>query len=338
MFRGLLSYVSWGSPAYLCKKRAILSGWLFWYVVSSPEGERLQFRSGSYESLSGFVTFKLSEVLDEASCEVFSFLFPSSGVSVSVARVEDFRIYARQFSRNDEVEVRDNLSRSFVDRTVEDSVDDTASVADGDTLACTVPAGVDQVSLGANFFHSLHEFLSVFCRVKRQERSAETSGESWSRLSDAALCSCQFSGKSGEEVVFCLLSVEDGNRRKNSESVSGEEDHLMSVRAFGNRLHDVLDVVDRVGNAGVLSHALVSEVDFAVSVHSDVFKKSVALDSVVDVRLAFLVEVDDLCVAAALVVEHAFVVPSVFVVADEETFRVGGKSSLACPGETEEDS
>ena len=96
-------------------------------------------------------------------------------------------------------------------------------------------------------------------------------------------------------------------------------------------------MVDGVGNAGVLGHALVGEVDFAVLVDGNVFEEGVACDGVVDVGFAFLVEVNNLGIAAAFEVEHALVVPAVFVVADEETFGVGGKGGLACTAEAEED-
>ncbi len=82
-------------------------------------------------------------------------------------------------------------------------------------------------------------------------------------------------------------------------------------------------MVDRIAYAGVLGNALVGEVDFAVFVNSNVLKKSVAADSVEDIGFAVLVKVDNLRVAAALVVEHTVVVPAVFVITDKETFRVG---------------
>ena len=82
-------------------------------------------------------------------------------------------------------------------------------------------------------------------------------------------------------------------------------------------------MVDRIANAGVFSDALVSEVDLAVSVNRNVLQEGVALDGSVDVGFAFLVEVDNLSIATTFVVEDAFVVPSVFVVADELTLRIG---------------
>ena len=97
-------------------------------------------------------------------------------------------------------------------------------------------------------------------------------------------------------------------------------------------------MLDGVRHAGVLRNALVGEVNLAVSVNRNVLQEGVATDSVVDIGFAFLVEVNHLSVAAAFVVEHAFVVPTVFVVADEQTLRVGRKCGLARAGEAEEDS
>ena len=81
-------------------------------------------------------------------------------------------------------------------------------------------------------------------------------------------------------------------------------------------------MVDRVRYASVLSYGLVSEVDLALSIYSYVLEESVAADSLVDIWLRNWVEVDNLCVAATLVVEYALVVPTVLVVTDEETLRV----------------
>ena len=96
-------------------------------------------------------------------------------------------------------------------------------------------------------------------------------------------------------------------------------------------------MVDRVGNTGVLGNALVSKIDLSVCVQSNVLKKSISLDCIVDIRLRFLVEVDNLCIAAALEVEYAVVIPAVLVITDQETLRVCGKSGLTCSGKSEED-
>ena len=174
--------------------------------------------------------------------------------------------------------------------------------------------------------------------MELKEGLAEAGGEGRGRLGDAALSTCEFCGEAGKEVVLGLLRSKDGNRRKHSECVGGEEDHLLCSRTLGVRTHDLVDVVDRVGYAGVLGNALVIEVDHAVLVNGNVLEESVATYCVVDVRLGLLVEFDDLCIAAALEVEYAFVVPAVLVIADEQTLRVGGKGGLAGAGEAEENS
>ena len=60
----------------------------------------LELRTSSNQSLAGFVTGELGEVLDEAAGEVLSLLVPLSSVSLGVARVRDLRVYAREFRRN----------------------------------------------------------------------------------------------------------------------------------------------------------------------------------------------------------------------------------------------
>ena len=97
-------------------------------------------------------------------------------------------------------------------------------------------------------------------------------------------------------------------------------------------------MIDRVRNTSVFCYALISEVDCTVSSNCNVFKKSVTFDSVVDIRFAFFVQVDNLSVATTFVVEHTFVIPSVFVVTDQQTFRVGRQSCFTCTRQTEEDS
>ena len=122
---------------------------------------RLELWTSCYERLTEVVTSELSEVLDKAACEILSLLLPLASALVSVAWVEDSWVNAWELSRNYEIEVRDSLSRSLVDRTVEDSVDDSASVLDRDTLTCSVPSCVHEVCLSTNLLHSLNELFTV---------------------------------------------------------------------------------------------------------------------------------------------------------------------------------
>ena len=122
---------------------------------------RLESWTSCYERLAEVVSSELVEVLDETSCEVLSLLLPLACALVSVAWVEDSWVNAREFCRNCEVEVRDSLGRSLVDRTVEDSIDDSSCILDRDTLSCTVPSCVHEVCLGTNLLHSLYELLAI---------------------------------------------------------------------------------------------------------------------------------------------------------------------------------
>ena len=97
-------------------------------------------------------------------------------------------------------------------------------------------------------------------------------------------------------------------------------------------------MLNRIGNTGVLGHALVIEIDLAVLVDGHVLEQRVALDGVIDIGLGFFIQTDDLCIAAALKVEDAVVVPTVLVVADQQALGVSGEGGLTGAGQTEEDS
>ena len=134
------------------------------YVLNCVFG--LESRTSCYESLSEVVSSELVEVLDEAACEILCLLLPLACACVSVAWVEDSWVNTREFCRNCEVEVRDLLCRSLVDRAIEDSVNDSAGILDRDTLACSVPSCVDEVCLCTDLLHSLYELFTVLGRVE----------------------------------------------------------------------------------------------------------------------------------------------------------------------------
>ena len=283
------------------------------------------------------VAFVLGEVLDEAASQIQSLGLPLGSILVGVAGIEDGGIDAGQRGGNLEVEVRDLLGGGLVDSAAQDCVDDAAGILDGNALAGAIPAGVDQVSLGAGLLHLLDQLLSVLGGMQLQEGLAEAGREGRGGLGDAALGAGQLRGEAGQEVVLGLLGGQDADRGQNAERISRQEDDVLGSRCGGNRANDVLDMVDGVGHTGVLGDGLVSEVDLALGVDGNVLQQSVALDGVVDVGLGVLIQVDDLSVAAALEVKDAVVVPAVLVVADQQALRVGGQSGLAGAGQTEED-
>ena len=288
---------------------------------------RSDLRSCRNECLAGLVVGVLLEVLDEAACKILGLDFPLLRSCIGVARIQDCRVDARKLCGHFKVEVRDGLGGCLEHVAVQDRVDDAAGIFDGNTLAGAVPARVHEVSLRAALLHSLDQLLAVLGGVQLEERLAEASGESRSGLCDAALCTCQLSCETGQEVILSLLRCQNRDRRQHTERIRAQEDHVLSCRACRlrvNILDDVLDVLDRVGNTRILGDGLVSEVDLAVLVYGDVLKKGVPDDRVVDVGLGIFVQVDDLSVAAALVVEDAFVVPAVLVIADEQALGICG--------------
>src|SRR5699024_3750798 len=135
---------------------------------------------------------------------------------------------------------------------------------------------------------------------------------------------------------LCLLSCQDRYRRKYSESVSGQEDYVLCCRSCGNRTNDLLNVIDWVGHTCILCHALICKVDLSVCIQCHVLKKSVSLDGIVDIRLGVFVQVDNFCVASALEVEHAVVIPAMLVITDEKSLGICGQCCLTCSGKSEE--
>ena len=177
--------------------------------------------------------------------------------------------------------------------------------------------------------------------MQLEECLAKASREGGSGLCNATLCTSQLSCETREEVVLRLLGSEDRYGRQYAECICTKEDNILSVWTCAltiNLLSNLLNVVDRIAYASVLSHALVGEVDLAVSINCNILEKSITLDSIVDVGLVLLAQVDNLCIATAFEIEHTFIVPTMLVVTNQETLRVSGKSGLTCARQTEEDS
>ena len=268
---------------------------VFVYVSAMLGGSFLELRTGCNQCLACLVGRVLVKVLDEAGCEVFSLNFPLSSVFVRVTRIEDSRIYARQSGRNLEVEERNLLRRSGENVAAEDRIDDTTGIADRDTFARSVPTGVNEVCFRAGFLHSLNQLLCVFGRVELQECLAEASGEGRSRLGDTALGACQLGGEAAEEVILGLLGSQDGNRRQHAEGVGRKEYHVLGLGTGAlavDLLGNLLDVLDGIAYAGILGDALVCEIDLALGIYGHVFQQSIAADSVIDVRLVLLAQVE----------------------------------------------
>ena len=71
--------------------------------------QKLELRTGSYESLTGRIVFEFLEVVDEHFSKLGGFNSPFFSVGVSVAGIEDLGIYAGKFGGNGEVKDRSFL-------------------------------------------------------------------------------------------------------------------------------------------------------------------------------------------------------------------------------------
>ena len=76
-----------------------------------------------------------------------------------------------------------------------DIVDDAACITDGNTLARTIPAGINKICLRAIRLHALDEFFGVLGRMKFEKRLTKTCGKGRRRLCDTALCTGKLAGK-----------------------------------------------------------------------------------------------------------------------------------------------
>ncbi|MNY41782.1 hypothetical protein D3C86_1766210 [compost metagenome] len=105
---------------------------------------------------------------------------------------------------------------------------------------------------------------------------------------------------------------------------------------FGHRLHDIIDVIDRIRHAGVFGFRGIVKIDASIGTHGDVFQQRIAADGTENVRFRFCRQADRFGVAAAFEVEHAVIVPAVFIVANQTALRIGGKGGFAGAGEAKE--
>lgn len=183
----------------------------------------------------------------------------------------------------------------------------------------------------------VRKHLSVLHGVKSKEGLGEARGESGLGLGDTLLGTGHLGGVTRDEVVHGLGGVELGDGREDTTSVAGEEDDVGRVAAGHAGDLGVLDVLDGVGDTGVLGEGGVIVVDNASGgVENDVLEDGTKLDGVENIGLLLGGETNALGVAAALNVEDATVAPAVLVVTDQGALGVGRESGLAGTGETEE--
>ena len=124
--------------------------------------------------------------------------------------------------------------------------------------------------------------------------------------------------------------------RQHTGQIAGQEGN--ALRLAGAVFNDALvDVLERVGGASVLGFGNVGVVgQTGLRIDHHVFQYRAELDRVPDYRLVLLRQVDALGVAAAFDVEHHTFAPTVLVVTNQVTGRIGGQGGFARAGQTEE--
>ncbi|VGQ11051.1 hypothetical protein SB00610_05425 [Klebsiella quasipneumoniae subsp. similipneumoniae] len=137
-------------------------------------------------------------------------------------------------------------------------------------------------------------------------------------------------------MVLHLLGGQTGDRRQDAKRVSGKENDLRRMACAGHRLDDIVDMRQRIGDAGILGFAAVGIIHAAVGAHHHVFQQRIAADGAINLRLRLRVEINGLGVAAAFEVKYPVIVPAVLVIANQLTMRVGGQRGFAGTGEAEE--
>lgn len=170
--------------------------------------------------------------------------------------------------------------------------------------------------------------------MERQERRTKTGGKRRRRLGDPALCASQFGGEAGQEMVLRLVGRQARYRWQNAESIGREENHLTSVSRFGNRFDDVVNMVNGIGDAGVLRFAAIVKIHAAIFPYRDILQQRIAFDGTVNIRFCFFLQFDGFGVAAAFKVKHAVIIPAVFVVANQLALRIGGQRGFSGAGQT----
>ena len=298
----------------------------------------LGLRTCRNQSLAGCIALILRKVLDETLCEILCLLVPLLAVRIGITRIKDSRIHTRKLGRHFKIKERNLLGRCLQHVAVQDGIDNTSRVLNRNSLAAAVPAGIHKVCLCTALLHALHKLFRILGRMQLEESLTEASRESRGRLGDAALGSRELCRKAGQEVILGLLRRQNGDRRQYAKRIRREENDILRCRSVGNRLYNLLDMIDRIGNTGILRDTLVGEINLTICIDRDILEECVAADCIVDVRLGFLVEVDDLGIASALKVEDAGIIPAVLVIADQKTLRIGRERGLTGARETKEHS
>ena len=81
-------------------------------------------------------------------------------------------------------------------------------------------------------------------------------------------------------------------------------------------LHDLVNVINRIGNTRILGHTLVRKINLPIGIHCHVLQQCISANGIINIRFGFFVQIDHLCIASALKIEDAIVIPAMLIIAD----------------------
>mmetsp|Transcript_11436 Transcript_11436/g.20177 ORF Transcript_11436/g.20177 Transcript_11436/m.20177 type:complete len:227 (-) Transcript_11436:869-1549(-) len=189
-------------------------------------------------------------------------------------------------------------------------------------IAATGPAGVDEPRSCAMLGHLLCQHTSILHGVPHQEGGAKAGRESGLRLLDALLCASNLGGVARDEVVHGLLVSQLADRWEHAKGITAQKDDILGLRADARNAR-VVDVVDGVASARIFCNVQAVIVHHAsAAVELDIFQHCAKLDSVPDLWLLGGLQVDGLCIAATLNVEHTMISPAVLIITNQRPLGV----------------
>lgn len=158
--------------------------------------------------------------------------------------------------------------------------------------------------------------VSISLRLEGKECLSEASGESGGRLLDTLLSSCNFGSISRVEVIDGLFRSELGDRWKDREGITSQENDVSRVSADCGKL-SVIDELQRIRSSSVFSNGSIMIVNFSAGfLQHNVLQNGSKSDGTVDFRLFLFAKSDTLGIASTFDVENTFVSPDMLIVAD----------------------
>mmetsp|Transcript_27000 Transcript_27000/g.47662 ORF Transcript_27000/g.47662 Transcript_27000/m.47662 type:complete len:355 (-) Transcript_27000:609-1673(-) len=190
--------------------------------------------------------------------------------------------------------------------------------------------------MGAVLFELLRQQISIHGWMKRHKGRTKARGKCSNWLLDTAFCTSDLGGITGHEVIHGLASTQLGNWRKHTEGVTRKENDIVGMSRH-LLLEVSINVENRVRDTSVLCDGGVKVIGSSVRIQFDILQKRVGMNGAINIRLRLFGQVDSLRVATSFEVVNTIFVPSMLVVSDEGTVRVGRKSCFTGSRQTEEE-